>query len=164
MRVKRKKRIARALTALIIAAVIVGAAVVVSAHAETNAIQGSTWEERHEAENTAITGLYKKDGAWYYGHKTSSALYEAGDLTRASFRIINGKYYYFLYDGRMLTHSTHYIKVNKDHSVRYIYTPGTQQKKRFNVKLRRGQYKKHGRWITETGMPYDLYGQIDMQP
>lgn len=160
--------IARALTALIIAAVIAGAAVVVSAKAETTALQGSTWEKRHEATNTERIGLYKRGGHWYYGHKTNSALYKIGDLTRDSFRIIDGKYYYFCHDGRMLTRNTHYMTVRKGrnglYDVKYVYYPGTNKKSRFNVDLRRGQDKKNGRWITETGMQYDLYGQIDMQP
>lgn len=168
MRIKRKKMIARALTALIIAAVIAGAAVVVSAKAETTALQGSTWEKRHEATNTERIGLYKRGGHWYYGHKTNSALYKIGDLTRDSFRIIDGKYYYFCHDGRMLTRNTHYMTVRKGrnglYDVKYVYYPGTNKKSRFNVDLRRGQDKKNGRWITETGMQYDLYGQIDMQP
>ena len=161
VRIKTKKRIARALVALIVAATLVGIALVVNIQAETINIQDGL---KTELEAGPRTGLYKRGGYWYYGHKTKSALYDVGDLTRDSFRIINGKYYYFLHDGKMLTHNTHYIKLNRDHSVKYIYTPGTRKKHRFNVELRLGQYKKHGRWITETGMQYDLYGQIDMQP
>ena len=164
MRIKVKKRIARALVALIIAATIIGAALVINVQASETGLQGSTWAERHVEANAAKTGLYKRSGHWYYGHKTNSALYKIGDLTRDSFRIIKGKYYYFRHNGKMLMHNTHYIKLNKDHSVKYIYTPGTGKKHRFNVKLRLGQHKKHGRWITEPGMQYDLYGQIDMQP
>ena len=168
MRIRIKRKIARALVALIIVATIVGAMLVINIQADTVGIQVSRWQERHEVAENVRTGLYKRGGHWYYGHKTNSALYKAGDLTRDSFRIIDGKYYYFCHDGRMLTHSTHYLKVRKGrngkYDVKYVYTPGTGKKRRFNVDLRLGQYKKHGRWITETGMQYDLYGQIDMQP
>lgn len=168
MRIKIKRRIARALVVVIVAAALAGAALAVNVYADTVGIQGNRWDERHEAAKNPGTGLYKRGGHWYYGHKTNSALYNVGDLTRDSFRIIDGKYYYFLHDGRMLTHNTHYMTVRKGRNgkfdVKYIYFPGTGRKSRFNVDLRRGQDKKHGRWITETGMPYDLYGQIDMQP
>ena len=169
MRIRIKKRVARALVVVIVAAVIAAVALVMDVHAatDTGAVQGE-YTVRHVAVKKLRTGLYKSGGHWYYGHETASALYNVGDLTRDSFRIIDGKYYYFCHDGRMLTRDTHYMTVRKGHDgkadVIHIYTPGTGKKSRFNVDLRRGQTKKHGRWITETGMPYDLYGQIDMQP
>ena len=168
VRFKTKKRIARALVVVIIAATIIGAVLITNVYADTVGIQGNGWDERHEAAKNPRTGLYKRGGHWYYGHMTKSALYKVGDLTRDSFRIIDGKYYYFCHNGRMLTRNTHYMTVRKGrnglYDVKYVYYPGTGKKSRFNVDLRRGQDKKNGRWITETGMRYDLYGQIDMQP
>ena len=173
MQIKVKKKIANALVILIAVATLIGIALVtdVYAAADSSAVsmQAGHGTKRHDTVKKPKTGLYKRGGHWYYGHETKSMLYGIGDLTRDSFRIINGKYYYFRYDGRMLEHSTHYLKLGKrDKSgkrhVKYVYMAGTGKKTRFNVKLRRMQYKKHGKWRTEPGMQYDLYGQIDMQP
>ena len=88
MRIRTKKRIARALVALIVAATLVGIALVVNIQANTTDAQAGFKTESHAGPRT---GLYKRGGHWYYGHKTKSALYDVGDVARDCFKIINGK-------------------------------------------------------------------------
>lgn len=161
MRIRTKRRIARALVALIVAATLVGIALVVNIQANTTDAQAGFKTESHAGPRT---GLYKRGGHWYYGHKTKSALYDVGDVARDCFKIINGKFYYFRHSGKMQTKDSHYIDIrHRDHSVRYIYTPGTKRKERYNTRLHRYQIKKGKKWET-VGMECYPIGQLDMQP
>ena len=82
MRIRIKKRVARALVVVIVAAGIAAVALVMDVHAatDTGAVQGE-YTVRHVAVKKLRTGLYKSGGHWYYGHETASALYNVGDMT-----------------------------------------------------------------------------------
>lgn len=109
------------------------------------------------------TGWLKVDGRTYYIHKTKSHIYDKGEACRNEYRWRNGKLYYFADDGRMITSSTHYIKLNSDDSVKYVYIPGTNHCERFNVNLRRYQkLTKRCRWI-EVGNQTNMWWACDWQ-
>lgn len=98
-----------------------------------------------------------------YIHKTKSAMYDRGEPTKDAYRWRNGKLYYFRHDGHMLRHSTKYIKLNRNDSVKYIYFPGTNHNERYNVRLKRYQVrKKNGHWKT-VGQQTNIWWMCDMQ-
>ena len=102
-------------------------------------------------------GLRRKHGNYYYIHPD-------GEITRDAFRYINGKLYYFRKSGKMQTRDSRYIDIrSRDHSVRYIYVPGTNKHERYNVKEARYQIRRRGRWRL-VGMQCLPYGQLDMEP
>ncbi len=108
-------------------------------------------------------GWFTYHGRRYYGHESNSCVYPAGSVTRDAFRIKNGRLYYFKGDGTKQTKRSENIILNHNStSVRYIKMPGPVPY-RFNVRLRRYQYKTGGRW-KDTGMQCWPYGQIDWQP
>jgi len=98
-----------------------------------------------------------------YIHKTKSAMYDRGEPTRNAYRWRGNKLYYIGHNGRILRHSTKYIKLNRDDSVKYIYTPGTNHNERWNAKERRYQKRrKNGHWLT-FGMQTNLWWMCDLQ-
>ena len=102
-------------------------------------------------------GLRRVHGHYYYVHPD-------GEITRDAFRYINGKLYYFRKSGKMQTRDSRYIDIrSRDHSVRYIYVPGTNKHERYNVKEARYQIRRRGRWRL-VGMQCLPYGQLDMEP
>ena len=98
-----------------------------------------------------------------YIHKTKSAMYDRGEPTKDAYRWKGNKLYYFGHNGHMLRHSTKYIKLNKDHSVHYIYTPGTNHNDRYNARLMRYQKRtRKGHW-KEYGMQTNVWWMCDWQ-
>ena len=89
----------------------------------------------------------------YYVHRD-------GTVTRNEYRWKGNKLYYFGNDGKYITRSTTYIKLNKDHSVRYIYTAGCNYLERFNVRKLRYENKIHGEWM-ETGHQTNVWWMCD---
>ena len=64
----------------------------------------------------------------------------------------------------MIKKSTKYIKLNKDHSVKCIYTPGTNHNEKWSSKLLRYQRRtKRGEW-KEVGNQTNLWWMCDWQP
>lgn len=104
---------------------------------------------------TAEGNVYISDTGWirigndtYYVHETKSRMYDRYEACRNAYRWRDGKLYYFGDDAKMAKHSTRDMKLSHDHSVRYIYTPGTGHRERYNAKLRRYQIKVSGTWCT----------------
>jgi len=104
---------------------------------------------------TAEGNVYISETGWirigsdtYYVHETKSRMYDRYEACRNAYRWRDGKLCYFGDDGKMAKHSTRDMKLSHDHSVRYIYTPGTGHGERYNAKLRRYQIKTSGGWRT----------------
>lgn len=98
-----------------------------------------------------------------YIHKTKSAMYDRGEPTKDAYRWRGNKLYYFGDDGKILRSNTKYIKLNKDHSVHYIYTPGTNHNDRYNARLMRYQKRtRKGHW-KEYGMQTNVWWMCDWQ-
>ena len=127
----------------------------------------------------ASTGMYSRDAqgnvyisetGWvqigsdtYYVHSTKSRAYRKYEACRNTYRWREGKLYYFGDDGKMIRKSTKYIKLNRDRSVKYVYTPGTGRSERWNASLLRYQQrKKDGGW-RETGNQTNLWWSCDWQ-
>ena len=81
------------------------------------------------------TGWVTVDGGIYYVHATKSQMYDRHEACRNTYRWRGNKLYYFRDNGKMLKKSTKYIKLNRDHSIRYIYTPGTNHNERWSSRL-----------------------------
>jgi len=97
-----------------------------------------------------------------YIHKTKSAMYDIGEPTRDAYRWRGNKLYYFTHSGKILKHSTKYIKV-KGGEVEFIYTPGTNHNERYNVRYMQYQKrKKDGHWMF-VGMQTNIWWMCDMQ-
>lgn len=97
-----------------------------------------------------------------YLHKTKSAMYDIGEPTRDAYRWRGNKLYYFTHNGKILRHSTKYIKV-KGGEVEFIYTPGTNHNERYNVRYMQYQKrKKDGHWML-VGMKTNIWWMCDMQ-
>ena len=108
------------------------------------------------------TGWVTIHGDTYYIHETRSRMYHRGEPCWDAYRWRGNKLYYFGRNGRMLKHNTKLIKLNRDHSVKYIYTPGDRNN-RYNTKLRRYQRRgKEGKWY-EYGMQTNIYWMCDWQ-
>ncbi len=98
-----------------------------------------------------------------YIHKTKSAMYDKGEPTRNAYRWRGDKLYYYGNSGRQLRHNTKYIKLHRNDSVKYIYTPGTNHNERYNVKhMRYQKRKKNGHWM-DVGMQTNIWWMCDMQ-
>jgi len=107
------------------------------------------------------TGWVTINGDTYYIHKSRSRMYNRGEPCWDAYRWRGNKLYYFGHDGRMIKHSTKLIRLNRDHSVKYIYTPGNKNN-RYNVRRRRYQRRKDGKW-SEYGMQTNVYWMVDWQ-
>lgn len=108
------------------------------------------------------TGWVTIHGDTYYIHETRSRMYNRGEPCWDAYRWRGNKLYYFRYDGKLLKHDTKLIRLNRDHSVRYIYTPGNKNE-RYSTK--RGRYQKRGKdgkW-QEYGMQTNIYWMCDWQ-
>jgi hypothetical protein len=109
------------------------------------------------------TGLVHCRGRIYYAHKTRSRKYPAASLVKNEYKVIRGKWYYFGSDGSAQRKDSRYIDVrSRDCTVRYIYTPGTGRRQRFNTDTWRYERKTNGRWRA-TGNQCDMYGVYDPQ-
>ena len=115
------------------------------------------------------TGYFTVQGKTYYAHHSKSALYDKGELATRTYRVRNGKMYYFDKDGVMVkkkssrNRTTRYIDFNRDGSVHYIFPAGYgEPHERYNANRRRFQVRKGNRWI-DTGMQVWPYGWIDWQ-
>lgn len=108
------------------------------------------------------TGWVKINGGIYYIHETRGYTYNRGEPCQNDYRWKGNKLYYFGRDGQMIKHSTMLIKLKRDHSVKYIYTPGDKNK-RYNATCKRYERKgKSGKWY-ECGMQTDIYWMCDWQ-
>lgn len=108
------------------------------------------------------TGWVTIHGDTYYIHETRSRMYHRGEPCWDTYRWKGDKLYYFRHNGKMLKHNTKLIKLNRDHSVKYIYTPGNKND-RYNVGRRRYQRRgKDGKWH-EYGMQTNVYWLADWQ-
>lgn len=109
------------------------------------------------------TGWVTINGDIYYIHKTSGTYYKKGEPCWDEYRWHRNKLYYFGHNGKMLKHSTRYIKLNQDHSVRFIYIPGTNRSDRYSTRLKRYQKRlRNGRWA-EYGMQTNIQWMCDWQ-
>lgn len=115
------------------------------------------------------TGYFTVRGKTYYAHKTKSMMYDVGELATRTYRVRDGKMYYFGKDGAMITRktsrnrTTRYIDFNRDGSVHYIYPAGRGVPyERYNANRHRFQEYKHGKW-RDVGMQCYPYGWIDWQ-
>lgn len=109
------------------------------------------------------TGWVQIGSDTYYVHSTKSRAYRKYEACRNTYRWREGKLYYFGDDGKMIRKSTKYIKLNRDRSVKYVYTPGTGRSERWNASLLRYQQrKKDGGW-RETGNQTNLWWSCDWQ-
>ena len=83
----------------------------------------------------------------YYAYKTSRYGVPKGSLAVDVYRKHKGKIYYFGIDGKMLTHDTKYIKLDKKRfNVRYIYTPGDPTR-RYSVNDSHFQKYINKKWV-----------------
>lgn len=119
---------------------------------------------------TAEGNVYISETGWirigndtYYVHETKSRMYDRYEACRNAYRWRDTKLYYFGDDGKMAKHGTQDMKLSHDHSVRYIYTPGTGRRERYNAKLRRYQIKTSGGWRT-VGNETFVWWMCDWQP
>lgn len=109
------------------------------------------------------TGWIKAGKDTYYAHKSKSYLYPKGAVAKNTFRIKNGKMYYFDKNGKLSKKDSRYIGLNKDHSVHYVYMPGMIRRYRYNANHKRYQYlKDNGKWV-DVGSQCYPYGMIDQQ-
>ena len=164
MKIKLKKATALVLMAIILVSLL---AIVTLVCVEA---KGYTGMKTTKYGDTYIVkdGKVKHGWEWYKGHRyycheTSSEQYPAGTVFKGGMKLINGKVYCFDSRGRQVRKNTHYIKLNGDKSVKYVYMPGTGHKRRYNTKEMRYQVKIHGHWKTEEGMAFYPYGMIDTQ-
>lgn len=170
MRIRVKKKIALILAAVIIMGIVLmGLLFTVRADAKstprngrTQDAQGNIYIYKHGKLQTGWFIYHKKR---YYGHKTKSRLYPKGAVARNTYRVKNGKMYYFGDDGSKQTRSSKYITLNRHStSVHYIHAPGHESRRyRYNANHKRYQYlTDSGKW-KDTGMQIWPYGWIDWQ-
>lgn len=162
---KRKRFMVLVVAMMIIMAVLPGRTITVQAktprNGKTRDAQGDIYIYKH---GKLQTGWFTYHGKRYYAHKTKSASYKVGSVTRNAYRIDkNGKWYYFGSTGAMQTKDSHYIDIrSRDKSVRGIKIPGTGGKCRYNTARQRYQEKVGGKWH-DVGMQCLPYGLIDHQ-
>ena len=148
MKNKVRRRAAAFIASIVLIAAIVAAVLMICTPVQAETVNGGIFTN---------TGLQRYHGHFYF-------IKENGEVSRDSFRVYENKVYYFGKDGRLQTRDSHYIDIrSKDHSVRYIYTPGTKKRQRYNTALKRYQVK-HGRHWISVGMQCIPYGQFDMEP
>ena len=124
----------------------------------TRDAQGNIYIYKH---GRLQTGWFKYHGKWYYGHKSKSVMYPKGAVARNTYRVRNGRMYYFTDSGAKLVKSTKFIKLFRGRtSVHYIQIPGSDD--RFNARTQRWQRLVNGKW-KDTGMQCWPYGWIDWQ-
>lgn len=127
--------------------------------------EASTGMRSHDAQGNVYiseTGWVQIGSDTYYVHKTRSRMYAEGEACRNTYRWRGDKLYYFGKDAKAIRHSTHYIKLDKDRTVKYIYTPGDGNRERYNVAHKRYQIRKHGKW-EDTGMQTTIWWMCDWQ-
>lgn len=110
------------------------------------------------------TGWVQLGDSTFYVHSTRSRAYEKHEACRNTYRWRGNKLYYFGDDARMIKKSTKYTKLNEDHSVKYIYTPGTNHNERWSSEIMRYQRRnKRGRWV-DVGQQTNVWWRCDWQP
>lgn len=127
--------------------------------------EASTGMRSHDAQGNVYlseTGWVQIGSDTYYAHKTRSRMYAEGEACRNTYRWRGDKLYYFGKDAKAIRHSTHYIKLDKDRTVKYIYTPGGGNRERYNVPNMRYQIRWHGKW-KDTGMQTNIWWMCDWQ-
>lgn len=127
--------------------------------------EASTGMRSHDAQGNVYiseTGWVQIGSDTYYAHKTRSRMYAEGEACRNTYRWRGDKLYYFGKDAKAIRHSTHYIKLDKDRTVKYIYTPGDGNRERYNVANKRYQIRRHGKW-KDTGMQTNIWWMCDWQ-
>lgn len=169
MRIRVKKKIALILEAVIIMGIVLmGLLFTVRADAKSTHRNGKVTDAQG---NTYIykngklkTGWFTWKGNRYYAHKTKSRMYPRGSICKNTYRVKNGKMYYFGQDGSKQTKSSRYITINKrGTSVHYIHAPGMIRRYRYNCNRHRYQYlDDKGKWIND-GEKCWPEGMIDWQ-
>lgn len=124
-----------------------------------------------------MTGYFKFEGHWYYGHKTSIPGSPRGSLTQGKIRLRDGGnrwYAYESYTGQLITNDFYVrrghrkwisLKLNKDNSIRYIFgTTLETRNERYSTAERRWQIRsRSGRWYTPEQNQTIPYDWIDWQ-
>lgn len=110
------------------------------------------------------TGYFTYHGKKYYAHKTKSRLYPKGAVAKNTYRVKNGRLYYYGPDGARQVKNSRYITLNKaSKSVHYIYAPGMIRRSRYNANHKRFQWlDDDGHW-KDTGSRGWPEGMIDWQ-
>lgn len=158
MDTRAKKHAVCFLIALVMAAAVM-AAIALTAEAKTGMYSRNSDGDVFISE----TGWIQIGSDTYYVHSTKSRAYRKYEACRNTYRWREGKLYYFGDDGKIIRKSTKYIKLNRDHSVKYVYTPGTGRSERWNASLMRYQQRgKDGGW-RETGNQTNLWWKCDWQ-
>lgn len=117
-----------------------------------------------EKDGKQMRGWFKIGNKTYYAHKTKSHYFPKGSVCTRTYRIRNGKMYYFDKHGVMVTKNTRKmpnVTFNRNGSVHYIYTL-YNPKSRYNANRQRYQIRKRGKWV-DVGMQCYPYGMIDWQ-
>lgn len=162
MKIQIKKRIAFVLVLIIV----VGAFTIATLCVEAKGYTGM----KNAGDSTYIvkSGSVQRGWTWYKGrhyycHETDSEMHPVGSVFKGGLKLINQKVYCFDSRGRQVRKDTHYVKLNTDKSVKHLYIPGTNHRQRYSTKYFRYQFKRHGRWLMEEGMPFHPYGLISTQ-
>ena len=122
------------------------------------------------------TGYFRYHGAWYYGHKTSTAKYPRGSVTTGEMRIrSDNRWFAYGSDGKRINKDQYVRKSrtrkilqldirSRDHSVRYVYqTATTRRGYRYNTQRKRWQQMDDsGKWV-DYGHQVIPLGWVDSQ-
>lgn len=130
--------------------------------AEAKTHDGMFSRDAHGNIYISQTGWVRIGNHTYYSHKTRSRLYGKNEICRNTYRWRNGKLYYFDGTGRAIRHSTKYIKLNRDRTVKYIITPGSGGRERYSTKAKRYQIRENGKW-RDTGNQTNIWWMCDWQ-
>ena len=160
----KKKRRVSLIIACVMAFMIAAVLVCMIAEAKTprngevEDVSGNVYIYKH---GKLQTGYFRYKGRTYYGHRTKSACYPVGSIAKSTYRVRNGRMYYFDEKGRKITRSTKYIKLFPHRtSVHYIQPPASNE--RFNARTQRWQRRVNGKWKS-VGMQNWPYGWVDWQ-
>lgn len=136
---------------------------------KVNEPDGEWWNDGHLyiiKHGVMQFGWVRYRGRTYYCHKTDTKKYPIGSAVRGKMKIKKGnRWYAFGGDGRMITKDYYKrkgrikkrlsLKINKDHTVRYVYnTSACFGYRRYSTKERRYQEEQiNGSWKT-VGMQF----------
>lgn len=121
-----------------------------------------------------MTGYFKFEGNWYYGHKTNGN-YPRGAVTMGQMRI-RGRNNWYAYDidGRQICNDVYIrqgknkkvkqLQLAKDNRVLYVYDTAKANRERYSTEDRRWQMKKrNGKWHTPEQMQSIPGDWVDFQ-
>lgn len=119
-------------------------------------------------------GWVKYGNDYYYCHSTGTRKYPRGSATRGEMKIIDGRWYAFNSQGKLIK-KDYYIqkgpykwklslKIRKNYTVQYVYDTSKCFYKRYSTALRRYQKPdKNNKWRTIEGMQFIPEGWVDWQ-